>query len=255
MTIKLDKVEHFYGWTAIFVFVVGCLVQDGRFIPIAFFIALILIMLMQARKSKRQEDLKTAYMTAYIKNRSATTCDIHMAGTASVAMNPNIKHKNILDKIEPFCGRIALLIFAVGLCCLLTVEYFKDFFINEDFGVQIFSVTTSVAFLFGLFFQERIRRKQEALSNAYRSVCAENRSIAMCGVDMDMTDTHMVSATEAAFSSSDDSYLTSAHYGHMSMDDYSPAWESTDSTSNTCNIDGSPMCGFTDINGNPYGVT
>lgn len=259
MKIALDKIERISIYIVILIFAAGCFIQGSSFLLPAFFVAGMIGIWVQERRRKNREDLKTAYMTAYIKNRSTTTGDISMAGTASVAMNPSNKHKSILDKIERFYGRIAVLVFAIGFGCLLTVEYFKDSFVDKDFGVQVCIVTTFFAFFFGLFFQERKRRKQEALTNAYRKICIENRSIAMHNAamhnGMDMTTTHMPNAAATAFSSSDDFYLTSSHQSQMNMDDYSYSWQSTDNANHASNIDGSPICGATDIHGNPYGVT
>ena len=137
---------------------------------------------------------------------------------------------NILDKTERFYGRIAVLIFVIGCLFQGGIFLLPSFF---------------MAGMFGLFFQERKRRKKETLMTACRNICVENTSIA----------THMSNATATDFSSSDNSYRTSLNHSQIEIGDHSYSWQSTDNTNHASNIDGSAMCGATDIHGNPYGVT
>ncbi len=278
----LNKLERIHGRIALLIFAAGfcCLLIAEDFkhsaaYPVAnsdfgapiflvtTFTAFFFIFFFQRRKHKKQETLVNDYMTAYVEDRSRET-------SITQGISNNSRYKNSLDKLERIHGRIALLIFAVGFCCLLIAEDFKHSaaypVASSDFGAPIFLLTTFTAFFFSLFFQRRKHKKQEALRSAYRDVCAENRLIAMHGDGVNMTETHMSSSATAmamAFSSENDSYLTSTHFSNMSVDDYLPAWESSDyqsqiatSGSIMCNTDGTPMCGgSTDIYGHGYGIT
>ncbi len=143
--------------------------------------------------------------------------------------------KIILDKIERISISIAILIFASG--CFIQ-------------GGSFLLPAFFIAGMLGIWVQERIRKRKAGVKSRIG-----RHAVVMSGADC-IQACSVVGASDGADGISTH-HMGDRQHSWMSMDSgtYEPSTMFDIGSSHACNIDGSPMCGSTDIHGNPYGVT